>query len=282
MELIYHPITKRQLAAIDRGSGSYIFSGASGNGRGQAAISLAKKLNCLQGGDDNCAICRNIEATSFPDLIEVTGGDKRLGIEQVQTLQQALSSRPMTEATTRVVVIDSDSGITPEAQNRLLKTLEEPPESTIIIIKATEIDQLLPTIRSRCQIIHFLPARRSDIATLLGTKFSQVSADAVLALNPATVGEAMMLASDDETKKERQSLYDAANNFLSASLYQRLTMLTSPIMADNYQAIIEILAKKVSRSPASLGSIISIEKAQARIRANVGARSVLEAMAIEL
>src|SRR6476620_5879748 len=101
---------------------------------------LAQRLNCQAGGGDGCANCQGIVVGSWPDLLMVAADGKSLGIERVKELQQRLSNRPMTPDVVRVVIIEADDSITEPAQNRLLKTLEEPPPQTLILMVVSDLD----------------------------------------------------------------------------------------------------------------------------------------------
>lgn len=78
--------------------------------------------------------------------------DEKLGVEQVKSIRAHISLKPYS-AKGRAIVLESAQNLTPEAQNALLKTLEEPPESAIIILGADSETTLLPTLLSRCQVI---------------------------------------------------------------------------------------------------------------------------------
>lgn len=78
--------------------------------------------------------------------------EKQVGIPDVRRIQETIYLKPLRSAV-RAVLIDATSGITIEAQNALLKTLEEPPESTLIIVQVLNSDEILPTILSRCKVI---------------------------------------------------------------------------------------------------------------------------------
>ena len=129
---------------------AYIFSGQDSL---EQAISLAAKLNC---GEDNgpcgsCPVCLNIAAGSYPDchLIEPDRGSHRLEGMKALALQAQLSAA---NGGWKVFILSQADKISDEAANNLLKLLEEPPPGTIFILLSDQPEQLLPTIRSRCQL----------------------------------------------------------------------------------------------------------------------------------
>lgn len=139
---------------------AYLFTGKKGIGKKTVAVEFAKALFCNDEGIDaceKCLSCRKIEHENHPDLI-ITGieeGDS-IKIDQIRELQRQLAFKPY-DGQWKVHIIEEADSLTPEAANSLLKTLEEPPHYGIIILLAEELDQLLPTVISRCQKIQFNP-----------------------------------------------------------------------------------------------------------------------------
>lgn len=278
---LYHELTRRQLAAISPGSHSYVFVGPSGSGRQLAATALAKRLNCPKGGDDDCQICRSITAGGFADLHLVSSATA-LGIENIQAIQQTLAQRPFSPATTRIVIIDTDLGISPAAQNRLLKTLEEPPAQTILVLLAEHLSALLPTIQSRCRLINFLPLRSQAMSDYLVALIGAQAATDIMQLRPASVGEAIKLAKDQDFRSELQSNVTLAKSFLAASLFERLAMAQSQKAKLAVAALIDCVARLGRDLTLPPKAFAALEEAQAALQANVGPRTVMEALALSL
>jgi len=138
-----------------------LFSGKKNTGKKEAAFFFAKGCNCsseTQIACNNCRSCRKIIAETHPDIIYVAPdqGKKIISISQIRELGVTLSSRP-NEARFRMVLILTADRMNIQAQNALLKMLEEPPEKTCFILIATRMAFLLPTIVSRCRHIRFKP-----------------------------------------------------------------------------------------------------------------------------
>ena len=133
---------------------AYLFSGPRGSGREPLARTLAQALNCLQRKDDacdDCDSCRRIAQGTHPDVYWVRPESKsrRIVIDQIREFEHSVSLKP-TQARVKVgIVVDADC-MTEEAGNAFLKTLEEPPAGTIIILLTADPQRLLPTILSRC------------------------------------------------------------------------------------------------------------------------------------
>ena len=161
---------------------AYLFYGQESIGKKKLAIALAKALNC-KGPDpldacDECESCLKIERGVHPDFffIEPTSTPKSrelaIRIETVRDLQKKLAYLPY-EGKTKVVVIDSADLLNHQAANSFLKTLEEPPTSTVLILISSNPHRLLPTLLSRCQGIQFHRLSSSDIRKIIQSKLQE-------------------------------------------------------------------------------------------------------------
>ena len=174
----------RQTAAARRLAHALLFAGPSGVGKGLTARLLAMSLFCERSTDaaldacGECRDCRLMEAGNHPDFLSVAcpEGKSELPIELLvgsldnrgrEGLCHDLSLRPML-ARRRVAVIDDADRMSNESANALLKTLEEPPPYALIILLAADLGRILPTIRSRCQLVRFDPLPIGDVADLVG------------------------------------------------------------------------------------------------------------------
>jgi len=170
-------------SALRRGAlhHAYLFGGPEGVGKARAARLLAQAANCEGPGapaqDDACGTCgpcRKIEKGVHPDVVvlaeervmakagrwEPKGGrtpSKDIVVDQVRDLVDHRLAMKRFEGRRRFVVIDPADAMNAQAQNALLKTLEEPPDDTTLVLVASSPDSLLPTIRSRCARVTFGP-----------------------------------------------------------------------------------------------------------------------------
>lgn len=139
-----------------------LFTGPSGVGKRTTALALASALNCETApgeGCGTCATCTRIADGIHPDVITLAreGAARIVPIETVRAQVIAAVGLPPHEARERVFLIDEATSLQPAAANSLLKTLEEPPARTRFVLMTVAPDQLLPTIRSRCQRVSFAP-----------------------------------------------------------------------------------------------------------------------------
>lgn len=150
-------------------SHSYIFEGPAGCGRRTTALALIQALFCQVLQDDacgNCPSCRKVTGGNHADIRIVQPDGQFIKIEQVRELQRDLVLRPY-EAPRKACIIEQAERFNTAAANSLLKTLEEPPGDAIIILLTENAGMLLPTVRSRCQLIRFSPLAPENIRILL-------------------------------------------------------------------------------------------------------------------
>ncbi len=148
---------------------AFIFYGIEGIGKHTVALAFAKALNCPELKDDFCGRCRScekIERQTHPDVAHIEPEKSVIKIEQIRELQQQIAYRPV-EGQWKAVIIDQADRLTTQAANCLLKTLEEPPDSTVLVLVSRSIAGMLPTVLSRCQQIRFAPLPDQDITEYL-------------------------------------------------------------------------------------------------------------------
>jgi DNA polymerase III delta' subunit len=150
----------QQAIERDRVPHAYLFSGPTGAPLVDTAIALAAALNCQTArgqGCGHCEACSKIIGGIHPDVVTLVreGAANIVPIESVRTQVLGRIGLPPHEADTRVFIIEEATAMAPPAANALLKTLEEPPARTAFVLCTTAPEQLLPTIRSRCQRMRF-------------------------------------------------------------------------------------------------------------------------------
>ena len=161
----------RAALAAGRLHHALLLTGPPGAGKRALALAVAAALNCETApgeGCTTCATCTRIADGVHPDVITLQreGAAQIIPIETVRTQVVAAVGLPPHEARERVFLIDEVNALQPAAANALLKTLEEPPARTRFVLMTVAPDQLLPTIRSRCQRVSLQPptagARRAQ------------------------------------------------------------------------------------------------------------------------
>jgi DNA polymerase-3 subunit delta' len=197
-------------AAASRGTlpPSLIFAGPEGVGKRTAAVALAQLLNCtvpvsLPGGVPDacgeCASCTRIARRVHADVLIIEPGDTgSIKVDQVREAIERAGYRPF-EGRRRMVIVDTADAMMPEAQNALLKTLEEPPASSLFVLVTARVDMLLVTVRSRCQQLRFGRLAPADVAAVLTTAhgFAEADAFAAASASDGSVGSALEGATED-------------------------------------------------------------------------------------
>lgn len=225
-------------AALRRGRlhHAYLLGGPEGVGKGTAARLLAQAANCEGGGarldglpDDacgTCAPCKKIAHGAHPDVFllqeervmakagrwEPKGGrtpSREIVVDQVRDLVDHRLSMRRFEGRHRVVVVDPADAMNVQAQNALLKTLEEPPEATTLVLVSSSPDALLPTIKSRCLRVAFAPLPEPVIRARLEAA-GQLPEEARLAAALSGGSLSRALALDAEALSERRAALEGA------------------------------------------------------------------------
>ena len=171
---------------------SLIFAGPAGIGKRLVAIATAQALNCRAGGCGACSICTRIARGVHPDVLIVEPGENgSIKIDQVREIIDRAAYRPF-EGSRRAVIVDDADRLMPGAQNALLKTLEEPPPSSVFMLVTSRPDMLLDTVRSRCPRLRFRPLDAEDVAAVLMLRGrSESEARAVAATADGSIGRAL-------------------------------------------------------------------------------------------
>jgi len=154
---------------------SYLFAGESGIGKKFTAINLAKAVNCQKGGTDacdECSSCKKIDAGIHPDFLLISHEDGQIKIEEIRAIDDVLSFKAF-ESRKKVVIVDEAEAMNPFAANAFLKTLEEPPADSLIILISSNPDRLPDTIKSRCSRINFTPLSHEACKKVIETAGSR-------------------------------------------------------------------------------------------------------------
>lgn len=208
---------------------AWLFQGPEGVGKELAAFGLAQALTCTEKpnvGCGTCASCRRIEKRNHPDVTVVMPEDelvrrglagrsdfdatpsRDIRIDQVRKLQERLAFRAL-EAKTKIAVLLNAHAMNASAQNALLKTLEEPPRDTVLILVSSAPDKLLPTIRSRCAKASFGPLPVSFLTErLMATKKGPDEATAKQAAAMASGSLSRALSYDVDALAERRTIIE--------------------------------------------------------------------------
>ncbi|MBF0109554.1 MAG: DNA polymerase III subunit delta' [Magnetococcales bacterium] len=178
-----------------------IFSGPSGIGKATVAAAFIRSLMCTHdvsndslGGCGQCDVCHKISVRCHSDVqwVEKEEDKTRISIDRIRELSRFLSLTPM-ESEWKVAVVDDAAEMNAAAANALLKTLEEPPANSILILVTCRPGMLLPTIRSRCVVHGFQSLSREEFSSILKGKVTLTDAalQSVMNYSEGNLGIAM-------------------------------------------------------------------------------------------
>ncbi len=155
-------------------AGAYLFSGPEGVGKNLAAVTLAKAVNCLGAKSDacgKCVSCLKIDKVQHPDVHIIDSEDADIKIEQIRILQGQITLRPY-EGKKKVFILNNAHHLNPASSNAFLKTLEEAPGESLIILVTDKPSLLLKTITSRCRPVKFNSLPRQELEEILTGEYS--------------------------------------------------------------------------------------------------------------
>lgn len=315
-------IKKHLQTAIKTGnlSHAYIINGEYGSGRQTIASALAKTIQCQSKTDDTdacgvCTSCKQAESHNHPDIKYITHDKTSISINDIrEQLNNDISIKPYSSEY-KIYIIPDANKMTEQAQNALLKTIEEPPVYAIIILLTENCDSLLPTIRSRCVTLTMNPVEKDKICTYLENKFQLEPEQAQIAANycQGNIGKAIRFASSSDfiemknqvlkllknldsmdiasiidTIKEFSTHKNDINDYLDLMLlwYRDVLMFKVTkdanllLYSDEYSAISEQATKRDYENIENI--IAAIDKAKVRLKANVNFDVTIELMILAM
>ena len=295
-------------------SHAYILSGEQGTGRRSLADTFAMTLLCeRQGGAPclECHSCRQALSGNHPDLIRMTHEKAAIGVEDIRgQVNDTIVIRPYS-GPYKIYIIDEAEKMTIQAQNALLKTIEEPPAYAVIILLTTNLDTFLPTIMSRCVQLKMRPLDEITIQNYLSANFSvpETKAEVYAAFARGNIGKAVDMAQSEDfqhfydellqilknihnmdismllnyikkIKEEKFDLYECLDFmqiwYRDALMFKVTNDANLLIFKDEYSSINE-LSQKTGYD--GLENILqAIEKAKVRLQANVNMELAMELM----
>lgn len=297
---------------------AYLLTGPSGVGRRTLALQFAQALNCLNPPEPGafcgtCRACRQMAAMQHPDLTlvqaEKEGGT--LKVEHIREIQQTLSLLPY-EAHYRVALLLRFEEANPNAQNALLKTLEEAPQRVILLLTAESSESLLPTIVSRCEVLRLRPASLGVLQQVLEARgVGAMDARLLAHLSGGRLGYALRLKDDPNRLDQRRAFIDDLIHMLSANRRERFTYAETiyrekevlreayqiwlsfwrdlmlhgasadlPLVNLDREAEIELLADLIDL-PTARACIVNLEEAIQRLDSNLNARLLTEILLLD-
>lgn len=203
---------------MDKVSHAYIINGEVGSGKKMLAKAFASTLQCENGDSDpcnECQSCKQAESDNHPDVITITHEKPNIiSVDEIR--EQVLDSiciKPY-KSKYKIYIIPDAQMMNAQAQNALLKTIEEPPEYGILLLLTSNIDKILPTVLSRCMVLSTKPIRERDMLEYLQKQIGLTEDRAYFCLDFAqgNLGKAIKLAENDEYAQIVESVVGVLKN----------------------------------------------------------------------
>ena len=200
----------------------YIFEGPKGMGKYDLALIFAQSILCSNFQQDPCNECSNcikMNSMNFPDLHIINKDGKAIKREDIDTLIESVYKKSY-ESSKKIYIIKDAHSMTTQAANTFLKTLEEPPGDSVIILLTTNVNLLLPTIISRCQTIKFRNISKETIKTYLKEYYSTEEEKADLAANysKGILNKAVSIVNgNDEILEEREKIIKVFDKIINTN-----------------------------------------------------------------
>lgn len=251
---------------------AYMFIGQESIGKFLFAKEFAKAILCLNENKpcNKCKSCLELDNSNNPDLTIIEPDGNNVKIEQIRELNRKVVEKPIV-SNKKVYIINDGQNITKEAQNALLKTLEEPPEYVTIILITTSESAFLPTIKSRCTKINFNKLAKEDMLKILKSKYNyQNIADMVYKTSNGSINKSIQII-------ERQSEFENINKvFSDLENISIIDLINSKEelfkekeeINNTLDYIITIFFDKIKSNNKYIGCINIAEKTKERLRKN--------------
>ena len=255
---------------LKKASHSYLFIGIKGIGKKLIAKEFAKALLCLE--NTNCGKCKScieFDTNNNPDFSIIEPEGNSIKIDQIRNIQQKVIEKPIISNNKVYIINDADT-MTVEAQNCLLKTLEEPPEFVTIILIGENESNFLNTIKSRCTIMHFNKIEDKQIQEYIESNYNIKVNQSIINLANGSIGRAIRL-------KDKSEFYEDINKMIkNLENYDIINILnTGEIIYkekdDIYEILeyINILLLNISKTNYKYAKCIEIvEETKKRLKAN--------------
>lgn len=209
-------------------SHAYIIDGEKGIGKKLIANTFAKTLQCQKKGIspcDECISCRTFNSLNNPDVIYVEQTKKTgIGVDDIrEQINQDINIKPY-QHPYKIYIVDNADTMTEQAQNALLKTIEEPPSYVMILLLSNNINKFLITILSRCVVLKLKPIMPDKVMNYVIEKLqiSDYRSELITSFAQGIIGKAKELASSTEFFDMRESMIKIVDSIINGDDYELL------------------------------------------------------------
>ncbi|MCT4597104.1 MAG: DNA polymerase III subunit delta' [Vallitalea sp.] len=226
---------------ISKISHAYIIDGQKGMGKKLLANTFAKTLQCEKKEItpcDTCTSCLTFDSFNHPDIVYVKPSKKTIGVDDIRDqINRDINIKPY-HYPYKIYIINEANTMTEQAQNALLKTIEEPPSYAVIILLSSNSNMFLPTILSRCVLLKLKPISSEKIMNYINQELNipDYQAQLVTSFSQGIIGKAKELASSTDFFDMRENMISIVNVMLKDDEYELLNLSTK---FDEYKDNIE-------------------------------------------
>jgi DNA polymerase III subunit delta' len=270
-----HVVDTLATAAGGRGmTQSWLFVGPPGSGRSNAAIAFAAALQCAQGGCGVCHECHTVLAGSHADVSVIRTEKLSLGVDDIRELVRTAALTPA-GARWQILIVEDADRLTEQANNALLKAIEEPGARTVWMLCAPSIEDVLPTIRSRCRLVTLTTPTAAEVADFLVRTqgVSQALASYAARASQGHIGRAKALARDEATRNRRRDVVAIPTTLTSLGACMRAAQRLTEVTKEEADAVTTELD---AREKADLDAAYGVVERGRRPREYAPALSALE------
>lgn len=208
----------QRLIREEKISHAYLFQGEEGIGKLLVAREFSKSLLCRENKDaycDRCSSCLKFNTNNHPDFKLILGDGNIIKKSEIDEIVEGVKHAPF-ESQRKIFIINNANLMNKESMNGLLKTLEEPPAFLNIILVTSKPEELLATIRSRCQLIKFNPILDRDISTYLEENYSLLAKDRsiITSLAKGSLSSAIEMAETGLVLQNRKTIINIIDTLL--------------------------------------------------------------------
>lgn len=252
-------------------SHSYLFVGMSGIGKQMIAKEFAKAILCLSEDKycNKCKSCIEFDSNNNPDFFCIEPDGNSIKIDMIRELQKSIQEKPIISSRKVYIINDADK-MTKDAQNCLLKTLEEPPEFASIILVGKNENEFLATIKSRCMILRFSPIDDEQMKNYLSKNYNMQVSSSQLDLFQGSIGKANSLKDkQDEYLKIEDLIENIANkNIIDIVKQAEILYKSKDEIFEMLDYINIILLKKAKEDERYTNCIKIVENTKRRLNQN--------------
>lgn len=278
-------------------SHSYMFIGIDGIGKKMIANEFAKAILCINDQNDRklcniCKSCTEFDSNNNPDYIYLEPSEKSIKIEDIRKLQEKIYEKPIV-SNKKVYIINDADKMTREAQNCLLKTLEEPPEFAILILIGTNENDFLTTIKSRCSIIKFDRLTNEEINKYLEKTYIDnnmnnnidLKNELIINMFEGSIGKAIKLKDKQEEYLKIKEFIDGLENVHYGNIIMKISEIFGKYkdeIFDILDYINVILIDKIRKDTKYSNCISYVEDTKKRLKQNANYDMSIDNMILKI